>query len=109
MNANDNQLAGLVDLCPDAQLIDEAGKKVVHLPNMCFEVDGQIVRQDLLFVPWPHSGYDTRLFFSSQICGKGKNWTQHSLLNRNWHAPSYRVDKLLGWRHQLLQHIKAVA
>ena len=110
MTAPEQQLAVIIDLCAQAQLVDEAGRKVVFLPNMTFQAGHEAATQDLLFVPFPHSGYESRLFFTQQLSGgDARNWTQHNLLNRNWWAPSYRVDVSLSWRDQILQHIKAVA
>jgi len=104
------QLAPIIGLCANAQLVDESGRKVIFLPSMTFQAGTNDETQDLLFVPFHHSGYDSRLFFSKSVnSGVAKNWTQHNLLNRTWWSPSYRVDTSLSWRDQILQHIKAVA
>ena len=106
----EEQLPSIIDLCAKAQLVDESNRKVVFLPNMTFQVGHDEATQDLLFVPFPHSGYDSRLFFTHLLNGGvARNWTQHNLLNRNWWSPSYRVDASLSWRDQILQHIKVVA
>jgi hypothetical protein len=100
----EEQLNQITGLCTEAQLVDEAGQKVVHLPQMSFKTATGESTQDLLFVPFPHSGYDSRLFFSEDFGG----WGQHNIINRTWWAPSYRVDTSLSWRDQILQHIKVV-
>ncbi len=104
------QLILIIDLCANAQLVDEAGQKVVFLPSMTFQAGTGEATQDLLFVPFQHSGYESRLFFTEAInCGLAVNWTQHNLLNRTWWSPSFRVDTSLSWRDQILQHIKVLA
>ncbi len=106
----EEQLSPIIDLCAKARLVDEAGRKIVFLPEMTFEAGAGEETQDLLFVPFPHSGYDSRLFFTKTISGGvARNWRQHNLLNRNWWSPSFRVDTSLSWRDQILLHIKAVA
>ena len=104
------QIVPIIGLCPSAKLVDESGRKVVFLPSMCFQAGANDETQDLLFVPFAHSGYDSRLFFTKTVnAGVARNWTKHNLLNRTWWSPSYRVDTSLSWRDQILQHIKAVA
>jgi hypothetical protein len=106
----EEQLSPIIDLCDHAQLVDETGRKVVFLPSMTFQVGKGEATQDLLFVPFRHSGYDSRLFFAEQLGGNlAVNWTQHHLLGRVWWAPSFKVNTSLTWRDQILQHIKVVA
>ena len=103
-------MPSIIGLCAKAQLVDESGKKVVFLPKVTFQAGAGEATRDLLFVPFPHSGYDSRLFFTKTInSGAAQNWTQHNLLNRNWWSPSFKVDTSLSWRDQILQHIKVVA
>jgi len=65
---------------------------------------------DLLLHPSHHSGYDTRLFFERSIEGKGTNWNQHRVADRNWWAPSWKnVKPHLTWTAMLCEHLRAVA
>lgn len=106
----EEQLNLITVLCANAQLVDESGRRAVYMPGMTFQAGAGEATQDLLFVPFRHSGYDSRLFFTQKLdCGTACNWTQHNLINRTWWSPSYRVDVQLAWRDQILQHIKAVA
>lgn len=106
----DAQHAQIIDLCAKARLINETGRKVVFLPSMTFKVGKGQATQDLLYVPFHHSGYDSRLFFTEQLGGNiAANWTQHHLIGRQWWAPSFKVNTVLSWRDQILQHVKVVA
>lgn len=105
----EEQLEMILCLCKNAQLIEESGQKVVFLPTFTFKAGPNEITQDLLFVPFHHSGYPSRLFFSVKMSGSSaRNWTNHNLLNRNWWSPSYLVDTRKSWRDQILQHIQAV-
>jgi hypothetical protein len=91
-------------------LFDETGRKVVFLPTMQFQAKSGTSTQDLLFVPFHHSGYDSRWFFTEQLLETAaQNWKQHNLIGRTWWAPSFCVNTNLSWRDQVLQHIKAVS
>ena len=108
--APDEHLSLIINLCAGARLVNETGQKVVFLPSMTFQAGSGEETQDLLFVPFRHSGYNSRLFFTRKInTGVARNWTEHNLLNRSWWSPSYSVDTSLSWRDQILQHIKVVA
>ena len=109
MNGPSAELPALIDLCAGAQLLDERGGKVAHLPAFTFDVGGTAITQDLLFVPAPLAGYpSSRLLYEQPVVGRGKNWSTHHLLGRLWHAPSYKVDTSCCWRDQILQHLQAV-
>jgi hypothetical protein len=94
-----------------AVLLTEGGKPVILLPAFRFTDAGDQPQQmDLLLVPFAHSGYVTRLFFESQIAGRGSNWKQHRVVERNWWAPSWnQVPATMPWRQMLLAHLRAVA
>ena len=110
MSGPEAELAELIHLCAGAQLIDERGGKVAHLPAFTFDAGGEAITQDLLFVPAPLAGYpSSRLFYEESVDGRGNNWTTHHLIGRVWHVPSYKVDISGSWRDQILQHFQAVA
>jgi hypothetical protein len=100
----------LREICSAAALHSEGGKAVVLLPSFSFIAAGKDEKMDLLLHPSEHSGYITRLFFERPIVGRGKNWTEHRLLERNWWAPSYRdVAPSLPWPAMLCAHLRALA
>ena len=110
MSSLEAVIADLMDLCADAQLIDERGGTVAYLPSFAFDSGGATITQDLLFVPADIASYpSSRLFYEHPVAGRGNNWSTHNLIGRVWHAPSYQVDTSRGWRDQILQHLQAVS
>lgn len=100
---------GLKAMHPAAVLIKEGGKPVAFLPAFGFTAGTATHRMDLLLVPFAHSGYVTRLFFERQIEGRGSNWKQLRVAERNWWAPSWNhVPANLPWTQMLLAHLRAV-
>lgn len=107
---SDAAFAGLKAMHPTAVLLNEGGGGVAYLPAFGFTAAGRALRMDLLLVPFAHSGYVTRLFFEHQIAGRGANWKQHRVAERNWWAPSWNhVPANLSWTQMLLAHLRAVA
>jgi hypothetical protein len=93
-----------------AVLLTEGGQPVILLPAFGFTAADHSHRMDLLLVPFAHSGYVTRLFFERVIEGRGSNWTQHRLIERNWWAPSWNhVPASMQWTQMLSAHLRAVA
>jgi hypothetical protein len=91
-------------------LLKEGGQPVVLLPAFGFTAGNQSQRMDLLLVPFAHSGYVTRLFFERRIDGRGANWNQHRVVERNWWAPSWNnVPASMQWTKMLSAHLRAVA
>lgn len=90
-------------------MLKEGGNPVVLLPKFSFRSAGAELVMDLLLVPFQHSGYITRLFFERQVAGKGQNWTQHRIIERQWWAPSWKdVKPTLPWPAMLCAHLRAV-
>jgi hypothetical protein len=104
------QFADMKAMHAGAVLLKEGGNPVVMLPAFGFTAAGdQPQHMDLLLVPFAHSGYVTRLFFEHPIPGRGSNWKQHRVVERNWWAPSWNnVPATMPWRQMLLAHLGAV-
>jgi hypothetical protein len=103
------QFAGLKAMHDGAALLSEGGQPVVLLPGFAFTTGVQAQVMDLLLVPFAHSGYVTRLFFARQIAGRGANWKEHRVVERNWWAPSWNnVPATMPWTKMLLAHLRAV-
>jgi hypothetical protein len=75
------------------------------LPDGC-----QPSTTDLLLCPTPRDNYNSRLFFGSQISGKpGLNWNgQVRVLERNWHAFSWRTPPGLRLAQMVTIHLRAL-
>jgi len=103
------EFEGLKAMLAGAVLLKEGGQPVVLLPGFGFTAAGQAVNMDLLLVPFAHTGYQTRLFFARQIAGRGSNWKEHRVAERNWWAPSWNhVPATMRWTQILLAHLRAV-
>ena len=110
MNGPQQEFERLRALHERAVLLKEGGKPVALLPAFGFFSGGREVRMDLLLVPFDHSGYVTRLFFEKKIEGRGSNWNQHRVVDRNWWAPSWNdVPANLPWTEMLCNHLRAVS
>lgn len=102
----EEQLEEIKRLWPEAYLVEE--QKVV-LPNTKLKTNAGEVVQTLLFMPFGDSSYSNRLFFETQLndC-ETMNWNKHTIINKNWHAPSYQARQNQSWRNQILEHIHMV-
>lgn len=110
MSNPEAEFANLKAMHSGAVLLAEGGQPLALLPAFGFIVGDQARRMDLLLVPFAHSGYVTRLFFEHQIEGRGANWKQHRVVERNWWAPSWNhVPANLRWTQMLSAHLRAVA
>jgi hypothetical protein len=106
----DGQFEDVKAIHTGAVLLKEGGQPVVLLPAFGFTAGDQPYQMDLLLVPFAHSGYVTRLFFERPIAGRGSNWKQYRVIERNWWAPSWNhVPATMPWRQMLLAHLRAVA
>lgn len=104
------QFATLQAIHAPARLLSSGGQPVVFMPELSFRAANRDEHMDVLLVPWCHSGYKTRLFFSRAIRERGQNWTEHCLLERTWWAPSWNgIEDTMPWREMLFAHLRAVA
>lgn len=110
MTDENAELAKIKVLHEPAQLLQEGGAPAVFLPGLPFRAAGQDHVDDLLLFPQFHSGYATRLFFEKKIAGRGANWTQHYVADRQWWACSWGdVPANMNWPAMLCAHLRAVA
>jgi hypothetical protein len=103
------EYANLKAMHPAAVLLKEGGEPVALLPAFRFIAGDQAHTMDLLLAPFAHSGYITRLFFERRIEGRGANWKEHRVIDRNWWAPSWNhVPTSMSWTHMVSAHLRAV-
>lgn len=81
-----NQLRAV---CPNAEIKVEGGRTFVFLPRLAMPPLREPAVTDGLLCLGEHSGYTTRLFLAEQIKGRGDNWTQHTVLGRQWWVCSF--------------------
>ncbi len=108
-------LASLKAVCPGADEKHEAGYRYVYLPQLKVPVGTHIMVLDALLAITGDSGYPTRLFLPEPISerqtigGQAANWTQHTVLGRNWWTWSWRdVPATLPEVQILLSHMRAL-
>lgn len=102
------QFALMQTAYPDAQLFRETNIPFVSLPKLSILSNGGVLERDALLCPHRHSGYESRLFVSSPVPGRGANWTQHTILARSWHSCSWNnITPEQPWLNILANHLAA--
>lgn len=89
-----DQLEELRLLHQDARCAEEGGVTYVLLSNLSLPGGCTPPTIDALLCPSPRDGYDSRLFFASQIqTPSPRNWNgTFRILDRNWYAFSWRLS-----------------
>ncbi|MDF2812112.1 MAG: hypothetical protein K0S56_3143 [Microvirga sp.] len=102
-----SELRKLRRICRRAELHEDGGQPLVHLPELRIQYAGGVETVDGLLCPGQHSGYSSRLFLSKPFPARGQNWTTHNILGAPWHAMSWNgVDPSLGWDEILGAHLR---
>ena len=89
MNRLPEELEDLKLVSPNAELRTEALVEYVYLPDLKLPLGDPPAVVDGLLCPQSIHGYDSRLFLSRIIPGKGNNWRSFHILDREWHSPSW--------------------
>jgi len=115
--AIDDQVGELVRAFPGTRTAQEGGATYYLLPSVTLPAHCQPSTVDLLLCPVQRDGYETRLFLSEQVQRpphpdekKRLNWNGHArILERNWHALSWRIPGVLSMRliQMVLCHLEA--
>lgn len=116
MPANPDQLTELRAVCPGAKVVEEGGIEYVFLPDLVLPEGCQPARADVLLRFQPRDGYNSRLFFSSQIAPVRRvttdalNWNANSvgMFERTWFAFSWRTVEGLSLAQMLTTHLKGL-
>ena len=102
-----SELRKLRRICRRAELHEDGGQPLVHLPELRIQHAGVVETVDGLLCPRQHGGYVSRLFLSKPFPSRGQNWTTHNILGTPWHAMSWNaVDPGLGWDEILGAHLR---
>ena len=83
----------LRNICAGVKVMAESGIEYIFLPNLTVVTNAATQELDALLCPSHHpSGYMTRLFLSAPFRGAGQsnNWTEHRILERQWHTWSWQ-------------------
>lgn len=99
-------------VCHGVQAMQEGGSYYVFLPGLEVVTNQGTHRLDALLCPSAHpTGYMTRLFLSKPLhgCGQSNNWTEHRILDRNWHTWSWQnVPATQSPTQILAAHLRAL-
>lgn len=102
-----SELRKLRRVCRRAELQEDGGQPLVHLPELLVQHAGGVEKVDALLCPRQHGGYVSRLFLSKPFPNRGQNWTTHNILGALWHAMSWNgVHPTLGWDEILGAHLR---
>lgn len=102
----------LRSVCGLPSVMHDAGIDYVFLPGLEVTTSTMSRKLDALLCPSQHpTGYMTRLFLAEPLPGSGQsnNWTEHRILERNWHSWSWQnVPATLTPAQILAAHLRAL-
>lgn len=103
-----DELDELKLIAPDLSIAQEGGYSYILIKNLQLPEGCRPNQVDALLCPRPHSGYESRLFFSEMITGcPMRNWnSQIRVLEKNWCAISWRIQSKLRLAEILILHLK---
>lgn len=109
---SEENLDRLRKVCDGAKVMQEGGIDYIFLPELDVVTSQTTRKMDALLCPMQHpTGYMTRLFLAEPLPGSGKsnNWTQHRILERNWHSWSWQnVPATQAPAQILAAHLRAL-
>ena len=116
MDSPEAQVKELAVFCEGARRHEEAGFTYFFLPQLRLPEGCEPAAVDALLCPMPRDGYTSRLFFASQpkplqkVNPTALNWNANSvrILERNWHAHSWRTPTGLTLLQMLAIHLKSL-
>lgn len=93
-----DQLEELKHICVSLSMAEEGGLTYIFLQELQLPAGCLPEKIDALLCPMPRDGYLSRLFFAEKIKFpniENPNWnaTGVRILERNWHAISWKVPK----------------
>ena len=93
---------------PEAQIASDAGMDYVRIPSLSVATGGEQRNLTGLLCPSQHGDYQTRLFLSEPIQGRGNNWTTAYINGSTWHVWSWNgVPSHLTLLQILSAHLRA--
>jgi hypothetical protein len=115
MQFPEDEVAELFELSPGAKQFHEGGFTYFFLPGLHLPAGCEPGQVDALLCPMQRDGYVSRLYFSAQVRPAGVenrsalNWNGSvRILERNWHAHSWRTPLGLRIAQMLAIHLKAL-
>lgn len=105
-----DQIEELKQIAPSLRIAEEGGNSFILMEQLKLPAHCTPSVADALLCPHPHSGYDSRLFFSVVPAGiPGRTWNgQIRVLDRTWYAASWRCANGLRLAELLMVHLKVL-
>jgi hypothetical protein len=104
------QLTELSELYPGLQQAVEAGATYFLIPSLGLPPGCSEPSVDALLCPTSREGYESRLFLAKPITSNtSRNWNASSvrILERNWHAVSWKTQAGLRLAQMVSAHLTA--
>jgi hypothetical protein len=113
MSYPEDQVVELKLLCPDVSEVKEAGCIYFFLPGLILPDGCSPARTDALLCPSARDGYPSRLFLAERVQSKAKaepNWNANGvrIVERNWHAYSWKTNPNLRLAQMVAAHLRAL-
>ena len=108
MTSTESQIVELLRLFPGTQRAVEGGNTYFLIPDLEMPPGCTPARLDVLLCPSARDGYASRLYFSQKVeGGPPQNWHVSGvrILERNWHAFSWRTREGLRLIQMVLAHV----
>lgn len=106
-----DQIEELNALFGDVKTSEEGGVAYFFIPSLCLPTGCSPDKVDALLCPTSRDGYAFRLFFAERIQSPTQqNWNVNSvrILERNWHAFSWRVPENLRLAQMVGVHLRGL-
>jgi hypothetical protein len=104
------QIDELRPLCESISRADEGGFTYLELRKLRLPEPCQPALVDALLCPMEREGYSSRLFFAERVGSpQQRNWNASPrVLERNWHAFSWRTPKGMRLAQMVAAHLKGL-
>jgi hypothetical protein len=109
-NFPDDQVDELIGQYPGVAQAEEGGIVYFLLPDLEMPAGCAPARVDALLCPTTRDGYASRLYVADKVTGgPSQNWnaTGVRILERNWHAVSWRTREGLRLAQMVRVHLDA--
>jgi hypothetical protein len=111
MTFPDEQVEELKLLCQGVEQAGEGPRTFFYLPGLTLPGGCKPSQSDALLCPTEMDGYPSRLFFAVQVQGPvSRNWNANGvrILEKNWHAFSWKVSPNLRLAQMVAAHLKGL-
>lgn len=111
MNFPETQISELKKIAPNLSLAQEGGISYILIKDLPLPSGCDPSVTDALLCPTQRDGYESTLFYSTQITGcPPRNWNRLNvrILDNNWSAVSWKVQSGLRLAEMLQIHLSAL-